>query len=263
MTSQNVARLTALTSLLLSCLLTSTATAQQAAPSVREVDVNGHIWLVANGNNKLTDKLGVHTEVQVRRADFGQEWQQLLLRGGLDYHWSEALRLTAGYAFVQTWPYGQYPVKHAFPEHRIWEQALVTGKLGDATLQHRYRLEQRFIGDAATGRFEGGRYENRLRYMARLNIPLSGETIDDGELYAALYDEVFINFGEEVKYNIFDQNRAYGALGYQIGPVGRVEIGYMNQLVQQRSLTPDSNKQIIESNNTMMLSFSSNFSFAE
>src|SRR5687767_3720742 len=122
---------------------------------------NSNAWLMYFGNHKFSERIGLHAEVQWRRSELFSENQQLLLRTGLDYYLKPGLRFTVGYAFVQTYPYGEFAVQHAFPEHRIWQQVLMQQDLGKVKLAHRYRLEQRMIGNASTGQFENGRYENR------------------------------------------------------------------------------------------------------
>jgi hypothetical protein len=132
--------------------------------------------------------------------------------------------------------------------------------LGKVKLAHRYRLEQRMIGNASTGPFENGRYENRARYMAKANI-----NITDGKhpIFVAFYDEVFINFGKDVAYNIFDQNRLYGAIGYSFSPALKLELGYLSQVVQLRSLDVTSLKSRIENNHTLQIALFSNVSFTK
>jgi hypothetical protein len=231
------------------------------AQTFRESTSNNHLWLMYFGNHKFSNKLGLHVEAQVRRHDVVSDWQQLLLRTGLDVYTANA-RYTIGYAFVETYSYGDFPVANAFPEHRIWQQALLTQTLGRVKLSHRYRLEQRFLGNAATGEFTNGRYENRFRYMVRANIPIQGKTLEPKEFYFGFYDEVMLNFGKDVRYNLFDQNRLYGALGYHVGKIGRLEIGYMLQTIQQRSLYTalDPPRNIIENNHTIQIGLFSDFS---
>jgi hypothetical protein len=65
----------------------------------------------------------------------------------------------------------------------------------------------------------------------------------------ALYDEVFVNFGKNVTGNIFDQNRAYAAIGYNVTKTNRLEVGFMEQTLQQR------NGRIIENNHTLMVAW--------
>lgn len=213
------------------------------------------------GNHRFSKHIGLHAEAQVRRHDLVRDWQQLLLRTGLDIYTS-SVRYTIGYAFVETYPYGGFPVANAFPEHRIWQQALVNNPLGRVKLSHRYRLEQRMIGNSTTGEFRNGRYENRFRYMCRANIILKGTTLEKGEFYIGVYNELFVNFGKEVGYNLFDQNRAYAALGFHLGRIGKLEVGYMYQIVQQRRLSntvPPLN--IIENNHTLQIGLICDLSF--
>lgn len=219
---------------------------------------NTNAWLMYFGNHKFSRNLGLHAEVQWRRSDFFSENQQLLLRTGLDFYTKSNLRLTVGYAFVETYPYGEFAAQHAFPEHRIWQQLLAQQDIGKLKLAHRYRLEQRMIGNASTGKFENGRYENRMRYMAKATVNI---TNGKRPIFAAFYDEVFINFGKDVAYNIFDQNRLYGAIGYSISPSLKAEVGYLYQVIQLRNLDATSSKNRIENNHTLQIGLFSNVPF--
>lgn len=224
---------------------------------VREHTSNTNGWFMYFGNHKLGERLGIHAEVQFRRNDIITENQQLLLRAGLDFYLRTGARLTAGYGFIQTHPYGEFAVPNAFPEHRIWQQFLTTQSIGKVKLSHRYRLEQRMIGNASTGEFENGRFENRVRYMARMVVDLNKST---NPLYVAMYDEIMMNFGKEVGYNLFDQNRLYGALGVTLSKAFKLEVGYVYQLVQLRSLSADSKIQM-EDNHTFQLGLFSTLPF--
>ena len=47
--------------------------------------------------------------------------------------------------------------------------------------------------------------------------------------------------------NVFDQNRAYAAVTRALGKASRLELGYMNQIVQQR------NGRVFENNHTLQV----------
>jgi hypothetical protein len=231
------------------------------AQTTRVSATNTNSWWMYFGNHQVSDRWGIHAEAQFRLSEGVSDWQQLLLRTGLNYY-AKQVRYTLGYAFVKTFPYGDFPVTSAFPEHRMWEQAQLNQTLGNVKLNHRYRLEQRWIGNSTTGDFEDVRYENRFRYMLRATIPL-GKDKETGKFYLGFYDELFVNAGKEVGYNIFDQNRAYAALGFKLGKIGRVELGYLYQLLQQRKLvTTTSTPQLIfENNHTLQVGLYSDLSF--
>lgn len=234
--------------------LVTTSFSQEA----RNNTANTNTWFMYFGNHKFNDRWGWHAEAQWRRHDVVSENQQLLFRTGVDYYTASNNRVTIGYAFVNTYPYGEFAVVNTFPEHRTWQQFLTTQSLGVSKLAHRYRLEQRWIGNPATSSMDNGRYENRFRYMAKFTTPLTQEWRTN--LFLAIYDEVMLNFGKEVAYNIFDQNRIYAALGVSFSPTMKLEVGYLYQLVQLRTL--DANlRNRIENNHTLQIGLFSTLAF--
>ncbi len=198
-------------------------------------DSNGNLWLNYVGDHPFSGTpWGLHLEAQTRRAELGNTWQQLLIRPGINYAVNEKLSISAGWAYVETHPYGDYPAKHSFPEHRAWEQVQYTSRALGLDWQHRFRLEQRWIGEMKN--FSGNwvvqnrRYENRARYMLRTTVPIS----ENKKNYVALWDEVFVNFGTNVQGNVFDQNRAFIGLGRKMTDTTRVEVGFLEQTVHRR-----------------------------
>jgi hypothetical protein len=237
--------------ILLAWLLAGTAVWAQSMSvpaTARQFTSNAHGWFMYFGDHpvKAGSKWGIHLEGQWRRHDVVSRWQQLLLRPALNYEVNRNLVLTGGYGLITTHRYGAFPTAAPFPEHRLFQQALVRQAIGKWSLSHRYRLEQRFLGEKrvlADGRRElvRWRHENRFRYMFRLMRPIHGPW------GVALYDEFFLNFGRNVAANVFDQNRAYAALTHSLGKASRIEVGYLNQIVQQR------NGRIFENNHTVQV----------
>src|SRR5690606_687369 len=91
--------------------------------------------------------------------------------------------------------------------------------IGSINLQHRYRFEQRFVEDD---------FKMRLRYFLGVNIPLCVQEENPSKFYLSAYNEIFLNTESAV----FDRNRLYGGLGYNISKNIRVEAGYMNQFFE-------------------------------
>src|SRR5687767_1912213 len=107
-----------------------------AQQTIRKNVTNNNAWLMYFGNHKLTHRVGIHAEVQWRRHDGLGDDQQLLLRTGIDYYTKNNDRFTIGYAFIETYPYGDFAVPKAFPEHRIWQQFQTTQSIGKFKLSH-------------------------------------------------------------------------------------------------------------------------------
>ena len=217
-----------------------------------------HAWVTYLGNHKITNKFGIHTEYQWRREDGFNHWQQSLARFGIDYSIQPSLSVTAGYGWIVTYPYGEQPIAHTFNEHRIWQQLNAKSKYGRFELQHRYRLEQRFLENYiknTDGSFARGNYlfRQRVRYRAMVTVPISRKEMLDKTLFLNVNNEVFIGFGKGIGKNILDQNRFNLALGWRFN----IQIGYLNQFL----IKSDGVK--MERNNTLLVSTVYNLDFRE
>lgn len=163
--------------------------------------------------------------------------------------------LTVGYAYTQTYPYGNFPVSAAFPEHRIYQQALVSHPKQHVTLQQRFRLEQRFVRYPNT-QDRSWTYQNRFRYMLKADFPLTRRQDEEMEWYLPIYNEILIGLPPNYGARPFDQNRLFAGIGYSTGRAGNIEVGYLNQFLGQR------NGRVFEFNNTLFVTFTSKFSFS-
>lgn len=230
-------------------------------------DHNNIGWYAYNGTFKLDSKFSIHTEYQWRRNDYITTWQQSLLRLGFNYQANPNLQLRVGYAWAETFPYGEIPINGMgkdFTEHRIYEMATVTDKIGKIDLSHRFMLEQRWVGRySAANLTSEDQYPflNRARYMIRLQMPLKGNSIGDRTPYVAVYDELMIGFGKNVGENIFDQNRIGVLLGYKFNNLIRIEGGYLNQIVQLGREVEG--KNVFQYNNGFIVSANFNFDFSK
>jgi hypothetical protein len=195
-------------------------------------------WYTYFGTFKLSNKLGLHTEYQFRRANVITDWQQSLLRLGLNYQLHPTVQVRVGYGWIETFPYGEFPLNgfgKQFTEHRIFQMAQLSQKVGKVDFSHRFMLEQRFLGkysDAQATKESEFPLLHRMRYLVRMQVPLKGNEIQDKTPYLAIYDEVFVGFGENVNANVFDQNRIGVLLGYRFSKKFRLEGGYLNQTLQ-------------------------------
>lgn len=224
---------TAAAALVAAVVVPASAGAQEPA---RTGVTNSTLWVTYVGDHPLRAgaRTSLHLEGQARRADLGSVWQQRLARVGLTHTLGGGARLTGGYAFVDTEPYGDAPAPASFPEHRAWQQLQLGHGTGPVQWTHRYRLEQRWIGRTGTDatdpeRVTDWRYANRGRYLARAAVPLAGvvPTLDRASLVVA--NELFVNFGRSAQANLLDQNRAMVLLSHPLGGALRVEGGYLHQ----------------------------------
>jgi hypothetical protein len=228
----------------------------------KTISNQNHAWVTYLGNHKLTDKFSLHTEYQWRRANGVENWQQSLARIGVDYSIQPSLSVTLGYCWIVTYPYGEQPIAHTFNEHRIWQQVNTKSKFGRFELQHRYRLEQRFLENYIInqdGTFSKGAdlFRQRVRYRAMVLVPLSHKEMLDNTLFLNLNNELFLGFGKGIGKNILDQNRMNFAFGWRFNKEFNVQVGYLNQFV----VKSDGIKA--ERNHTLLISTVYNLDFTK
>jgi hypothetical protein len=225
------------------CILVQSAASQTPA---RILDFNRHAWLSYSGDHPVSDKWGVHFDAQWRRSELGVQWQQYQLRPGVIYSFTPNVQLTVGYAYTKNYPYGDYPLRTGFPEHRVYQQLLVKQKTGAVRIQHRTRMEQRWI-KYPDPQPRSWTYQNRFRYLLKAEIPLGGESTG---WYVPVYDEILIGIPPNYGARPFDQNRLFAGIGKALRGVN-VEVGYLNQFLGQR------NGRIFEFNSTLFVTITS------
>lgn len=235
--------------------------------NTRITDNNTIGWYSFSGAFKLNQKFGIHTEYQWRRDDLITNWQQGLLRMGINYQQNTKIQLRLGYAWIETFPYGDIPINgfgKDFTEHRSFQMATITDKISILDLSHRFMLEQRWLGryTNANLNFEDQYlFMNRFRYMFRAQIPLKGKTITNETPYFAIYDEILIGFGKNVNENVFDQNRLGLVFGYRFNKTLRIEAGYLNQILQLGREV--SGRNVFQNNNGIVVNTTFNFDLSK
>jgi hypothetical protein len=214
-----------------------------AAAQDRQLQQSSRVWFAYSGDHPFGDsRWGVHLEGQIRLRDGLAEWQQFLVRPAVNYQANRLLMLSAGYAYVRS-----YPRSPSAPhnENRIWEQARLTYRSGDVAWASRFRFENRFV-EAANGQH---RFENRVRALQQATVPVSKR------FYVTGYDEIFIWVKPYQAVSLFDQNRAYAGLGFNLRPKWRFETAYMNQVLLVRS------GRVLELNHVLVFSVFSSAAF--
>lgn len=195
-------------------------------------------WYNYYGTFQVSEKLGVHTEYQWRRNHLITDWQQSLLRIGVNYNLKQNILLRAGYAWVETFPYSDYPLNvfgKEYTEHRTFQMMQFTHKAKAMDFSHRFMLEQRFVGKYSS---ENEPSEDqfpllhRIRYMIRVQRAFNGREIKDKSSYAVVYNEIFLGFGKNSATNVFDQNRLGILIGYRFNSTIKIEGGYLNQTLR-------------------------------
>lgn len=195
---------------------------------------NPNVWFLLLNHYSITPKLKIGNEFHIRRDAWLKDQQQLLIRPYFDYKLHERFHLTAGYSYILTSPYGDYPVPVAQPEHNVWEQFVINNKIGKNKISHRYRMEHRFRGGFATDPggediIDGYNFSNRFRYRLTYRRPLTDI------LFIHAFDEIWVNLSDRFAIRSFDRNWVYAGLGAKFLEGGNVQLAYLYQWGQNNS----------------------------
>lgn len=197
--------------------------------SVNEVSQS---WTSLNSTIRFNNHWGMVADFHIRRTNFLADPNFYFLRTGVQYWVNNQLSLTLGIG--KMWVAPSTPNwEHFAEENRIYQQALLSSKLGKIGIVQRIRNEQRWIEKIANDQFTGNyRFSNRIRYLLAFNIPIFKNPKYPS---LSLSDELMIQFGKEILYNTFDQNRLFLGIRQPISKTLNFDFGYMQSFQQKAS----------------------------
>jgi hypothetical protein len=159
-------------------------------------------------------KWGGYAELQTRSNELMNQFFYYETKAGISYDLDRSFTALLGTGRYVT---NENPNNLAVAtEFRLWEQMTDNQYLYRVKLEHRYRIEQRWVN---------GIYRNRFRYRLNMFVPLNNTKIVPKTFFISVYDEVFLNNAAPH----FERNRFSAALGYQVDKAINVQAGWLNQ----------------------------------
>lgn len=208
-----------------------TAIGQKQSNSVEQV------WFSYNNQTRLSDKWGLWGDFHLRtKQDFFDSLSTGIARVGLMYYLNDNTKLTAGYAYVNHFPGGAH-ADISRPEHRPWQQVQWHNRYPRMRMMQYLRLEERFLKKIKDSDelAEGYNFNYRVRYNIMLNFAFNKQPFAPKTISYVVNNETHLNFGKEIVYNTFDQNRFLVGFHYHTNTTNFVQVGYM-YLYQQLPL---------------------------
>lgn len=188
----------------------------------------GGYWISYTGDNKLNKRFGIHSEIQLRNLFLERTVESFLVRTGVNVYIQPYAMGTVGYGFFYGAPSNEHVIIGSkTAEHRIWQQLVLRQKTKAIFMEHRYRLEQRFIENISTG---NQRQDHRFRYRFQTLFPLYSISPRLRHLFIGVNNEIMINFRSNPA-RLFDRNRFFSGIGYQVSPKMNFQLGYLNQFI--------------------------------
>lgn len=200
----------------------------------KTVSTSGQVWLGYFNQSRFSKRIGSWVDLQLRtKEDYFNQFSQSIVRGGLTYYVSDATKVTVGHAYIWHFPADNHK-KITQPEHRPWQQVQWHTAYPRVKTMQWLRLEERFRrkikNDSALA--DGSQFNFRVRYNFLLQVPFTKEKTKAGDWSFILNNEVHLNFGSNVVYNTFDQNRLFVGLACHLNAHDNLQAGYMNVFQQ-------------------------------
>jgi len=202
-------------------MITFTCFAQQTQ---RIVNNQTQSWISLNTSARFSNKWGMVGDLHYRANQIFANPNFYFVRAGVNYWLKDNITLTLGYAHMWLAPttVGWYTYSN---ENRIYEQVQMSSKIGSISMVQRLRNEQRWqekiVKDTST---HTNKFTDRIRYLLSFTIPISKNTYYPS---IVLSDELSVQTGKEVVYNVFDQNRAFIGIKQMINKRLSFDLGYM------------------------------------
>ena len=192
------------------------------------------VWVAYSNQTRFNKKWGLWADIHLRtKEEFVNNLAQSIVRVGLTNYLTDNTKLTFGYAFINHFP-GDNHANISQPEHRIWQQIQWHNRYPRLRLMQWIRLEERFRHKVANNDnlADGYNYNWKVRYNLFFNVPLHQNAFAPKTFSFVLNDEVHVNFGKEIVYNYFDQNRFFAGFSYHTNAHDNLQFGYMNVFQQ-------------------------------
>lgn len=218
--------------LLAICLSAPLAEAQEKTVQKNQV------WIGYMTSTKISDKYSIWNDVHYVPESFA------IVRTGLTRNVLNNGGITVGYAFLKL------PVspetKLERNEHRPWAQVQLTAPLAAKwSVTQRIRYDARFRQRINDGELaDGYTFNHRLRLLLSIRKNIGNCSARGVQPYLAVSNETLLNFGKEITYNTFDQNRASLSFGIQKKQI-QYQLGFMNRFVQTGPARYSSNQTVV------------------
>ncbi len=211
--------------LLIWAIVISTATFAQGK-STRN---SNQQWIQYYEKAKLNSHWTLLADAGYRRKDLFAETSQYIVRVAMDYQMNPNMRISAGFANLGFYTSGTLSKL----EFRPYEEWMITHKYNSVKIQHRFRVEERIFKTASDGIIQpASSFNFRFRYRLMFNIPILNlsKSKSGSKLSLNAGDEILLNAGHSIVYNIFDQNRILIGPAIKIDKNFSVSLTYNDQL---------------------------------
>lgn len=176
-------------------------------------------WFTLSGDYKVSEKISFSNLINAWDYEIADNFNFILYNLSVNYAVSPKLTTTLAYGYSDIDSGFETNTPHTF-ENRITEQIGYKHKLLRLPINHRFRVEQRFLS-----KLDENILHNRLRYSIGTEIALNNT------LFLNISNE-YISTVQTKKVDGFSENRLYTALGIKISKAVNTQVGYLNRKIR-------------------------------
>lgn len=185
----------------------------------KQIETTNRQWLQYYNNLKINQHWLVQSDIGFRFSNNLNTFSQYLIRASIGYNLGDRNRVALGMAAFQS-------RGTAYDEFRLHQEFNRNVKYNKLKLQHRWRIEERFFYDQSLANYYNFRF--RYRFLNTYEFYTAKIFKQEHQLALNFGDEIFINAGKKIVYNVFDQNRIL--LGIQLqGKNAIYNLSYANE----------------------------------
>ena len=175
-------------------------------------------WNVVDGLYKPNNSFTIWTELQARSQIVLNNFYYNQFKLGLFYNFpkSDNALFVGGGRYNTYQLIGNFKSPTITTESRIWEQVTLNNQYDHLKIEHRYRLEQRWVNN---------NFRSRLRYRINPTFNLNHSKISPHTFFISCFDELFLGNNNPQ----LETNRYYIGLGYQFSKIFTLQIGSLRE----------------------------------
>ncbi|MCW5909222.1 MAG: DUF2490 domain-containing protein [Chitinophagales bacterium] len=197
--------------------------------AVVTANTDKQLWFGYIHQGRITPHWGYWVDIHHRtKNEFSKNLHTEIFRFGATYFLDNDWRFTAGYAGVLHFP-SVSNQRFMRPEHRPWQQVFYTHTHKNFRTANYIRSEQRLLQNTAAEKLaDGFVFRQRFRLSAMFIFCINKKQFKEGSWGVVLNNEVFLNAYASDKAKLYDQNRAFAGLTYNINAALHLQLGYLN-----------------------------------
>ena len=175
-------------------------------------------WNIADLFYKVNNHIKIWTEVQTRSQNLYDDFYYHEMKAGVFYSPANThSSVFVGGGRYTTYNFaGNFKSPVATEEFRMWEQLILNNVYNHFNVEHRYRIEQRWVNNV---------FKPRIRYRFNTTYAFNHASVVPKTLFISAFDEIFMGNNNPH----LERNRYYIGMGYQFSHSFSLQLGYINQ----------------------------------